>query len=435
MDPWTSILILLGGALVLLAVRRHIAGVVRLRRGLHRVSLGNLDMPLLLELPHGLRSAERDLKAIASRLRELDREVSRERRGFSDVLESIPEGIFVVDRGLYVRRANRGLNEMFALKIAPTGRTVMEVFRHLEVHRLLAAALSEGKHCRAVLHVDAGEGARYFEFGVSPVVMDDGAAGAVVVVHDITKIKTLEKVRQEFVANVSHELRTPLTIILGYLETLLDGGLDDRKMTEDAMRVMFKHAERLKHLVDDLLTISRAESRSMPLHLETVDLGGLLLRVVEQLAEPVRRQEAQVEVATTPGEVTVEADALRLEQVLVNLLENALKHGNRPGLLVKIRAERRDDAVVIEVADNGPGIPYEDQEHIFERFYRVHKHRSRDTGGTGLGLSIVKNVVHAHGGTVTLRSDPGRGATFTVSLPVRFDQPLANSPEPLLLAS
>jgi signal transduction histidine kinase len=160
-----------------------------------------------------------------------------------------------------------------------------------------------------------------------------------------------------------------------------------------------------------------------------------LLRVVEQLAEPVRRQEAQVEVATTPGEVTVEADALRLEQVLVNLLENALKHGNRPGLLVKIRAERRDDAVVIEVADNGPGIPYEDQEHIFERFYRVHKHRSRDTGGTGLGLSIVKNVVHAHGGTVTLRSDPGRGATFTVSLPVRFDQPLANSPEPLLLAS
>ena len=434
MDAWTSILIFLAVAVVFLVVRRHVAGVVRLRRGLRRVSLGNLEMPLLLDLPPGLRSAERDLKAIASRLRDLDREVSRERRGFSDVLESVPEGIFVVDRSFYVRRANRGLTEIFGLKVTPAGRTVMEVFRNLEVHRLLSAALAEGQLRRGEITMDEGSGARYFEFGVSPVVMDDGAPGAVVVVHDISKIKTLEKVRQEFVANVSHELRTPLTIILGYLETLIDGGLDDRKMTEDALQVMFKHAERLKHLVDDLLTISRAESRTMPLHLETVELAPLLQRVAEQLAEPMRRQGAKIEIESTEDGLTVEADALRLEQVLVNLLENALKHAGREGLAVKISAGRHANAVVIEVADNGPGIPYEDQEHIFERFYRVHKHRSRDTGGTGLGLSIVKNVVQAHGGTVTLRSVPGRGATFLVSLPAG-EEPSISEPSPMLLAS
>ena len=282
--------------------------------------------------------------------------------------------------------------------------------------------------------MDEGSGARYFEFGVSPVVMDDGAPGAVVVVHDISKIKTLEKVRQEFVANVSHELRTPLTIILGYLETLIDGGLDDRKMTEDALQVMFRHAERLKHLVDDLLTISRAESRTMPLHLETVELAPLLQRVAEQLAEPMRRQGAKIEIESPEDGLTVGADALRIEQVLVNLLENALKHAGREGLVVKIRVERHANAVVIEVADNGPGIPYEDQEHIFERFYRVHKHRSRDTGGTGLGLSIVKNVVQAHGGTVSLRSVPGRGATFLVSLP-SGKEPGTSEPSPMPFAS
>jgi two-component system phosphate regulon sensor histidine kinase PhoR len=434
MDAWTSIFILGGVALCFLAVRRHIAGVARLRRGLHRVAMGNLELPLLLDLPHGLRSAEGDLKAIASRLRDLDREVSRERRGFSDVLESVPEGIFVVDHSLYVRRANRGLVEMFGLRVSPVGRTVMEVFRNLEVHRLLSAALEDGQLRRGEIVVDQGGGSRYFEFGVSLVVMDDGAPGAVVVVHDISKIKTLEKVRQEFVANVSHELRTPLTIILGYLETLIDGGLDDRRMTEDAMHVMYKHAERLKHLVDDLLTISRAESRTMPLHMETVEVAPLLQRVSDQLVELMRRQNAKIEIGATAADLTVEADALRLEQVLVNLLENALKHAGHDGLLVKMHAAQLDDAVVIEVTDNGPGIPYEDQEHIFERFYRVHKHRSRDTGGTGLGLSIVKNVVQAHGGTVTLRSEPGRGAAFLVSLPIRAKQPDAAA-VPMLLAS
>jgi two-component system phosphate regulon sensor histidine kinase PhoR len=223
-------------------------------------------------------------------------------------------------------------------------------------------------------------------------------------------------------------LRTPLTIISGYLETLADGGLDDRPMAENALGVMFKHADRLGRLVDDLLTISRAESRSVPLEVQRIDLHDLLRRVVEQFDEPIRSQAATVRITAADGDLTLEADAVRLEQVFLNLLENALKYGNRPGLTIDLYVERGGPNIHVQVTDNGPGIPREDQEHVFERFYRVHKDRSRETGGTGLGLSIVKNVVQAHGGNVSVRSAPGEGSTFVVVLPLLQSAPLAPAP-------
>ncbi len=435
MGAWTIILLAVFAALLVLAIRRHVVGVVRLRRGLRCVALGDLDMPLMLDLPRGLRSAERDLKSIAARQRDLGREVSRERKDLSVILEHVPGGIILVDRGLRVRLANRGFSSMFGLNVSPVGRTVMEILRNSEVRKLVEEALAAGEARRAEVTVEGGQGAQVCEFGVSPVVLDDGSKGAVVAVYDITKIRGLERMRGEFVANVSHELRTPLTIIVGYLETLLDGGLDDRVMTENALRVMFKHAERLRRLVDDLLTISRAESRALPLQLEEVELVPLLNRVIEQFGEPMRLKNAHVGIEAPDASVSVEGDAVRLEHMIVNLLENALNHANRPGLKLVIRVERHGDAVHMEFADNGPGIPYEDQEHIFERFYRVHKHRSRETGGTGLGLSIVRNIAQAHGGSVSVRSIPGQGAAFLVELPVVHKGASSGETRPLLPAA
>jgi two-component system phosphate regulon sensor histidine kinase PhoR len=411
------IAIVAAAGFLLLALRRYITGIIRLRNGLRRVAHGNLDMPLMLDLPRGLRAAERDLKAIASRVRELDRAAASERLGLHAILGSITEGVFIVDPKLKVRLGNAGLEKMFGLTGSPAGRSVMETFRNLEIQKLVGEALREGRALRGEIAVEQGRAVRTFEFGVSPLLLDGGEAGAVVVVHNITKIKSLERVRREFVANVSHELRTPLTIINGYLETLLEGGLEDRVMAENALGVMFRHSERLKHLTDDLLAISQAESRSVPLDLQPVELRDLVRRVVSQFDEPIRAQDTEVRITTADEDLVVEADPLKLEQVIVNLLDNALKYGNRPGLSIEFYAERLGPSVHLQVRDNGPGIPYEDQEHIFERFYRVHKDRARHTGGTGLGLSIVKNVIEAHGGQVSLQSIPGTGSTFHVVLP------------------
>jgi len=404
-------------AILLVALRRYIAGILRLRNGLRRVAHDNLDMPLMPDLPRGLRAAEHDLKTIASRVRDLDRAAASERFGLNAILGSISEGVFIVDPKLKIRLGNTGLEKIFGLAGSPSGKSVMETFRNLDIQKLVEEALREGRPRRGEIAIEQGRDLRIFEFSVSPLLLEGGETGAVVVVHNITKIKSLERVRREFVANVSHELRTPLTIINGYLETLLEGGLEDRVMAENALGVMFRHSERLKHLTDDLLVISQAESRSVPLDLQPVELRELIRRVVAQLDEPIRAQGAEIRITTADEDLAIEADAVKLEQVFVNLLDNALKYGNRPGLTVEFYAERLGPKVHLRVSDNGPGIPYEDQEHIFERFYRVHKDRARHTGGTGLGLSIVKNVVELHGGEVSLQSLPGTGSTFQVVLP------------------
>lgn len=415
-------------AALLLLLARYVAGIVRLRKGLRRVANGDLERPLLLDLPRGLRAAQRDIEAIARQARDLDRAAHRERAELTAILASIPEGIFTVDRRLCVLQANRGVETMFQLPSSPVGRTIVEAFGHAAMHKLVQEGVGERKPHRGEITVEQGGTRRVYELSISPLEVGSDHPGAVVVVHNITRIKSLEQVRREFVANVSHELRTPLTIINGYLETLADGGLEDRAMTENALGVMVKHADRLGRLVDDLLTISRAESRSVPLETQRLDLREVLRQVVEQFDEPIRRQAATVRITTADGDLSLEADAARLEQVFLNLLENALKYGNRPGLTVDLYAERAGPNVHVQVTDNGPGIPHEDQEHIFERFYRVHKDRSRETGGTGLGLSIVKNVVQAHGGNVSVRSRPGEGATFTVVLPVSQAKPVALPP-------
>ncbi|MEX1044741.1 MAG: ATP-binding protein [Chthoniobacterales bacterium] len=423
---WTAALF---AALLLAWVAvRYVAGILRLRAALRRVAHGDLGRPLALDLPRGLRAAQRDLESIARQVRDLDQAAHRERSELNAILASIPEGIFTVDDRLRVLQANRGVETMFQLGDSPVGGTVVEAFGHAAMHRLVQEGLTGGKPHRGEIAVDQGDTRRVFELSISPLETSPGRAGAVVVLHNITRIKSLEQVRRDFVANVSHELRTPLTIINGYLETLIDGGLEDRAMTDKALGVMFKHADRLARLVDDLLTISRAESRSVPLETHRLDLRDLLRRVVEQFDGPIRSQAATVRITTAGPDLSLEADAGRLEQVFLNLLENALKYGNRPGLTVDLYAERAGPNIHVQITDNGPGIPREDQEHIFERFYRVHKDRSRETGGTGLGLSIVKNVVQAHGGTVSVRSTPGEGSTFHVALPVR--QPARLAPPP-----
>jgi two-component system phosphate regulon sensor histidine kinase PhoR len=244
----------------------------------------------------------------------------------------------------------------------------------------------------------------------------DGARdGAILVFHDLTRLRQLEAVRQEFVANVSHELRTPLSLIKSAAETLIDGGRNDPAITSRFLDIIDKHANRLTLLIDDLLLLARLDSGRVQLNLEPVSLRRAAQEALDDAAILARARgitlDNQVE-----KDVIADADPERLRQVLANLIDNAIKYGRANGQVTLTGRAKAGARVEITVRDDGPGIPAEAKGRIFERFYRVDKARSREQGGTGLGLAIVKNVVQAHGGDVRVESTPGAGTEFFITL-------------------
>ena len=249
--------------------------------------------------------------------------------------------------------------------------------------------------------------------GVS--VIPDRASGerwVLALFFDITRLEALENVRQEFVANVSHELRTPLTSIRAFVETLLEGGMDDRTNREKFLQVIQRQSGHMQELIDDLTDLSRIETGAIELEREPVDLAEVTRDVLERVRD--RHPDADVELREDfPEPVRGPFDRRRMEQVLVNLVENAVKF-NRPGGHVTVRGRRDGARIRNEVEDDGIGIPSESIPKIFNRFYRVDKARSKEVPGTGLGLAIVKHLVRLHGGTVQVRSELGRGSTFTM---------------------
>lgn len=423
---WTAIALLLVAAAAGWALYfRILCPLGRLREVLRRLAAGDFR-PVLGE-PRGIfRQASEDMQKIADQLQHLDRQIAEEGFSLRAILSAMVEGVLITDRTQRIRLANKPLLRMFGLRESPVNRTVMEVFRRHELHQALEKTLADGKPRRIDLSIRTPQGGNFVtrHFDVHAGALDpQGTAtptGAVVVFHDVTEVKTLEGVRREFLANVSHEFRTPLTIINGYVETLLDGALDDRAMAERSLRVMQQNGQRLVALIEDLLTISQMEHRAAQLALEVVDLREVLDRVLSRLEPAIAERQARIELDWPQGlGSSVEADPRRIEQVFANLLENALRHGAPKDGVVAVVAQSLGREIAISFRDNGPGIPIEDQPHIFERFYRVHKDRSRAGGGTGLGLSIVKHVVNAHRGHVTVESAPGTGACFRIVLPLR----------------
>jgi two-component system phosphate regulon sensor histidine kinase PhoR len=256
---------------------------------------------------------------------------------------------------------------------------------------------------------------RVFEVQAAPLTSGT-ARGAIAILHDITDLERLERIRRDFVANVSHELRTPLTAIRGYAETLLEGALEDQEYNRRFLEIIKAHAIRLSNISSDLLTLSEMEAGKARMEPEAVPVLGAVesaMRTVETEAQ-LRHVEL---VCGRMEDTQVLGDRLQLEQVLVNLLDNAVKF-NRPGGEAVIEVSHTaDDRVRITLTDTGIGIPHDDLPRIFERFYRVDKARSREVGGTGLGLSIVKHIIERMNGTVSVESQLGKGSTFTLLLP------------------
>ncbi len=386
------------------------------RRDLERVAAGDYHLPPLSPDYAPYLESATQIRKISRQLEQLDRQIANEGLSLRGILSGMREGILVANHSMRVTLCNQALLGFFPDIKNPVNRTVLEVLRRHEIQQAVESTMTTGRERELELAFDT----RTFVVHVAPLAAENESKprAALIVFQDITAVRSLEAVRREFVANVSHEFRTPLTIINGYVETLRDGAIEDPAMTEKSLEAIHRNVRRLALLLEDLLTISSMENRSRLLHFANTDLPPLVARVIENLTPKIEERSAEIVLDWGEDARSAEIDPSRIEQVCTNLLLNALQHGEVPALKIHLTAKRIGESIQLTFSDNGPGIPLEDQAHIFERFYRVHKHRARDAGGTGLGLSIVKNIVLAHGGSVSLESMPGEGAAFHVTLPV-----------------
>jgi two-component system phosphate regulon sensor histidine kinase PhoR len=386
------------------------------RQDLKRVAGGDYHLPPLGPDYAPYVESATHIRKISRQLEQLDRQIADEGLSLRGILSGMREGILVANRALRVTLCNKALLEFFPDIKNPVNRTVLEVLRRHEIQQAMETTMSTGRELELEMSFDT----RIFVVHVAPLAAENETKprATLIVFQDITAVRSLEAVRREFVANVSHEFRTPLTIINGYVETLREGEIDDPVMMEKSLEAIDRNVRRLALLLEDLLTISSMENQSRLLRFSQTDLRSIVERVVENLGPKIEGRDAEIAINWGEDTPPAEIDPSRIEQVCTNLLLNALQHGEVPLLKIQISAKGVGQTIRLSFSDNGPGIPLEDQAHIFERFYRVHKHRARDAGGTGLGLSIVKNIVLAHGGSVSLESMPGEGAAFHVTLPV-----------------
>jgi two-component system phosphate regulon sensor histidine kinase PhoR len=331
------------------------------------------------------------------------------------MLDGMIEGLVVLDSRGRIARANRAAEAMFSFSRMMIGGTLLQAIRNHEVAALAARAAAG---TTAIEHEVRLEGPKPRILQVSAVALRDAngaTTGAVLVFHEVTRLRELEAMRQDFVANVSHELRTPLSMIKSAAETLIDGGRNDPAITTRFLEIIDKHASRLTLLIDDLLLLARLDSGRIELKFQPVNLRAAVQEALQDAALVARARNVAL-VNEVPVELAALGDAERLHQVLTNLIDNAIKYGRADGRVI-VTGRAAADRVEFAVRDDGPGIPADALARIFERFYRVDKARSREQGGTGLGLAIVKNVVQAHNGDVRVESTPGAGTEFTISLP------------------
>jgi two-component system phosphate regulon sensor histidine kinase PhoR len=333
-----------------------------------------------------------------------------------ELLDATREGILIVGEDMRIAASNRAAFDAFARqKDALENQRLSEAIRDLQLHEAFQKALSEDKISDIKLETP-GIVKRIYDVHVAPIHLD-GKKNAVGFFYDITQIEHLERVRQEFLSNISHELRTPLTAIMAFVETLQDGAIYDAENNLRFLGVIGKNAERMHHLINDILELSAIESGNVRIVRKKMKLAPLVNEIFTNVSAKAAEREVEL-ISEIDEKTTIFADAVRLEQMLTNLIDNAVKFNRRAGK-VTVRIEQKADKDVIFVTDLGDGIAGEHLQRIFERFYRADRARSREVGGTGLGLAIVKHLARLHGGEVSVRSAPGEGSTFIVELPVK----------------
>ena len=368
-------------------------------------------------------SGKDELAGLANNINEmgqaLDKQIAQvvfEKNKFETVVSSMTSGIVYVDSDLKVELVNPAAEELFDVEKAKViGSPVQNTVRYHALYENLKAVWLDGKPRMLEMNLYYPRSA-VLETYILPVVgADNKASGILLVFYEVTHLRSLEKMRSDFVANVSHELRTPLTTVRGYTETILNEDLPSEQLME-FLQIIERETKRLSGLLDELLDLSRIENEKGFVRKEKINLSSLINEAAGRVEELAQRNNFTVSYDGLETNLKIMGNHEWLCQALVNILENSIKHGN-PGGNILIKLQPEGENALVEISDNGPGIPESDLPYIFERFYRVDKARSRKSGSTGLGLSIVKHIMEAHGAEYSIESIPDQGTTFRFSLP------------------
>ena len=408
-------IIFLGLALIM--AKRISAPISQMAGAVRKISEGDFSRRIRVDNRDEIGDLAHSFNRMSEELNKQMENLAREVGEKEAILSSMIEGVIAIDREGRIILLNRAFRNMPGLASDDDlGKFHWEAIRNPEINGFLKEVLES--NVQKVMELDMSPlGNRMFRVQAAPIPGKEGdALGVVAVFHDITEIKRLEQARMEFVANVSHELRTPLTSIAGFVETLKEGAIDEKEHARNFLNIIEKHTDRLNRLITDLLDLSRVETGKKKMDLKPMSVTDLIKKVVAGFQEISAYKLKAITVDIPPDLPMVLADEEGIETVLKNLLDNALKYTPEEGEII-ITAADKDGSIEIRVDDNGIGIPKEDLPRIFERFYRVDKARSRELGGTGLGLSIVKHIIEAHGGSVTVESEEGKGSEFSIALP------------------
>lgn len=397
--------------------------VLTMKKAADQIMQGNFKMRVPIRTTDEIGDLARTFNRMAEDLDRTIQDLSREKEHLSSILNSMTDGVLTVDESGRIVMSN------------PPGRKML---RHLqerhepadkETVRLPGPLLSYFHQLLETGREQTGDvsaNGRTWSVVITPLYREavdknNGLRGAVAVLRDVTEERKLDKLRNDFVANISHELKTPIAMLQGYSEAILDDVAQDKEEIKALTRIIHDEALRMGKLVSELLDMARIQSGQLKLQIQETDIVGVCVHVLNKFAKMADESRVQLNLSQETPIPPIEADADRIEQVLTNLVDNALRH-TPDGGTITVRLRALGDEVLVEVEDTGVGIPMEDLPFVFERFYKIDKARTRGKTGTGLGLAIVKNIIEAHGGMITAKSQVGKGTTFSIVLPVEHNK-------------
>ena len=401
-----TVLVILAAWLIARITTRPIR---KLTAASQRIASGELGQKIPIEARDEVGELAHAFNEMSARLKEMVEAISEDRTRLASILDNMADGVVMTDAEGSISLANKAVEKLFNIR-EPESKPLIEAVRDHEVDELLKLCLKTGG--MQFVQYESSASKRYLRVIAVPIVN----SGVLLLFQDLTELRNLQTTRRELIGNISHEFRTPLAGIKAMVETLRDGAVDDRKAARDFLSRIDSEVDRLTQLVAELTELSRIETGKAELKLEPVNINDLVEEVTAQLSPQVERQRLSIVKELAADLPSVSADRARMRQVMVNLLHNAIKFTDAGGKIT-LTTHREGDSVTVDVTDTGRGIASDDLPHVFERFYKGDKARAGD--GAGMGLAIAKHIVEAHGGSISVESEEGKGSTFSFSLPLQ----------------